>query len=67
MKCSLGCSDGNPAVVMATLQGKPNTPVAGKQSQYFLCGYHHNQIKNGNWANVTIVGIEKLPTPEEEI
>ena len=54
-------------MVMATLQGKPNTPVAGKQSQYFLCGYHHNQIKNGNWANVTIVGIEKLPTPEEEI
>lgn len=61
MKCSLGCVSKFPAIGVATLKGKPGTPVAGELSQYFLCDYHKQQIENKSWGNVELLGWEPLP------
>ena len=62
MRCALGCLETkNPAVGMANLKGRPDGLMPDYRNVLALCAYHYNQIKAGEWGNVTMEGWESFP------
>ncbi len=63
MQCAIGCQS-SPAIGVATLRGRPDTPLIGCEGQYPLCEYHKSEIDNDNWTTIHLLAWEPLPPPE---